>query len=224
MSFEIREFKDIKYLIRYPDDYVEGEKYPVVFYFHGAGSRGINIESFKNNPFFRTAYNHKDFSFITIAPHCNKNSWFDYFETAKDLITEASTESFADPERIYITGVSMGGYACWQMAMSMPEMFAAAIPICGGGIYAMASRMKNLPIWAFHGALDKIVFPEESVKMVNAINAKGGNAKLTIYDDVMHASWVPAYSDPETFRWLFSHKKSDSELDKDQYTSSEIYG
>ena len=118
----------------------------------------------------------------------------------------------------------MGGYACWQMSTSMPEMFAAAIPICGGGIYAFASRMKNLPIWAFHGALDTTVFPEESIKMVNAINAKGGNATLTIYDDVQHASWIPAYNDPETFRWLFSHKKNDGALDKDQYTNSEIYG
>ena len=82
----------------------------------------------------------------------------------------------------------------------------------------------DMPIWAFHGALDKTVLPEETIKMVNAVNEKGGNAKLTIYDDVMHASWVPAYSDPETFRWLLSQRKSNGELGKELYTNSEIYG
>lgn len=224
MSFEARDFKDLQYLIRYPDDYVEGEKYPVLFYFHGSGTRGNEIEKIKNNPFFGYAYAHKEFSFITIAPQCNKNTWFDHFETAKELIGEITKESFADLNRIYITGLSMGGYACWQLAMSLPEVFAAAIPVCGGGMYWNASRLKNMPIWAFHGALDTTVFPEESRKMVNAVNAKGGNARLTIFDDVAHASWTPAYTNPETFRWLFSHVKNDGKLDRDEFTDSKIYG
>jgi predicted peptidase len=224
MSFEAKEFKDIKYYIRYPDDYKSGEKYPVIFLFHGAGSRGDKLEGLENNPYFKLAYSHKEFSFVTVAPKCNKNTWFDHFETVKELIKETLNADFADADRIYAVGPSMGGYMTWQIAMSMPEVFAAAIPICGGGMYWNTSRLKNMPIWAFHGALDTTVLPEETIKMVNAINARGENAKLTIYDDVQHASWVPAYSDPETFRWLFSHKKSDGTLDKDQYTDSKIYG
>ena len=224
MKTEERKFKDLKYLMIYPDGYVEGEKYPVVFYFHGAGSRGDTFDVLKENPYFSYAYSFDEFSFITVAPLCSKNTWFDHFETLTELIKETASSEIADPERIYITGLSMGGYACWQLAMSLPEIFAAAIPICGGGMYWNAARLKNMPIWAFHGALDKTVLPEESVKMVNAVNSAGGNSKLTVFEDVMHKSWIPAYSNVETFRWLFSHKKSHGELDKDKYTDSKIYG
>lgn len=93
-----------------------------------------------------------------------------------------------DQSRVYIIGVSMGAYATWQMCMSHPDWFSAAVPICGGGMYWDAQRLRNLPVWAFHGALDTVVLPSESKKMVDAVNQKGGNAKLTIFEKDGHNS------------------------------------
>ena len=101
----------------------------------------------------------------------------------------------------------MGGYAVWQLAMSMPAYFAAIVPICGGGMYWNAARLKNVPIWAFHGALDNVVHPRESINMVEAVNACGGNAKLTIVEDVAHMVWCDVYENREVFNWLLGHRK-----------------
>lgn len=101
----------------------------------------------------------------------------------------------------------MGAYATWQMCISHPDWFAAAVPVCGGGMYWNAARFKDLPIWAFHGALDDVVFPEESIKMVSAINNSGGNAKLTIFPLDDHNSWDNAFSNDELWQWLFEQKR-----------------
>jgi predicted peptidase len=104
----------------------------------------------------------------------------------------------------------MGGYAAWQMGMSLPHIFAAMVPICGGGMYWNASRLKNVPIWAFNGADDTIVYPEESAKMVEAVNSCGGNAMLTLYEGVAHPVWLDVYSNPEVYEWLLAQKKGNS--------------
>ena len=118
----------------------------------------------------------------------------------------------------------MGGYATWQLAMSMPEHFAAILPICGGGMYWNAGRLAKLPVWAFHGAKDTVVFPEESQKMVNAVNKSGGNATLTIYPECDHDSWTNTYSNPKVFAWLLEHKKAETFEQKDQYNNSRKFG
>ena len=145
------------------------EKYPVIFYLHGAGSRGNNIDVIKNSVFFKLIDKHEKFPFITIAPQCSEDTWFDMFERLKKLICKMSTESFADIRRIYLMGASMGGYGTWQMAQCRPELFAAIIPICGGGMYWNAVQIKA-QVWAFHGDKDPVVYPDESQKMVDAIN------------------------------------------------------
>ena len=101
----------------------------------------------------------------------------------------------------------MGGYAVWQLAMSRPQLYAAIVPICGGGMYWNAAKLKTLPVWAFHGSIDDVVYLEESQKMVNAVNRAGGNAKLTICDNVCHNSWLNAYNSKELFDWLFTQTK-----------------
>ena len=121
-----------------------------------------------------------------------------------------STAEFTDPARLYLLGGSMGAYAAWQLAMSQPTLFAAMVPICGGGMYWSASRLVNVPIWAFHGAKDMTVRAEESVKMVEAVNKKGGQAKLTIYPENAHDAWNDTYRNPEVFTWLLSHKNSNA--------------
>ena len=100
----------------------------------------------------------------------------------------------------------MGGYTVWQLAMTNPDWFAAVIPVCGGGMYWNAGRLKNVPIWAFHGALDKTVLPEESIKMVSAVNEKGGNANITILPNISHNAWDYSYTD-DVLKWMFKQNR-----------------
>ena len=112
-----------------------------------------------------------------------------------------------DKDRIYLTGLSMGGFGTWSLAAAHPERFAAIVPICGGGNPADAAKLKNLPIWVFHGAKDPVVPPERSESMVKAIKAAGGNVKLTVYPDAGHDAWTATYENPELYRWLFAQKR-----------------
>ncbi len=112
-----------------------------------------------------------------------------------------------DTERIYLTGLSMGGYGTWALAAKYPERFAAIVPICGGGKRFMARSLKDIPVWAFHGAKDNVVPLKESVKMVNAVKALGGNARLTVYPDAGHDSWTETYRNKELYSWFLGHRK-----------------
>ena len=135
-----------------------------------------------------------------------------------------ANSDFADKNHIYGMGVSMGGYTLWQLGMSMPEVFAAIAPVCGGGMYWNAERLKNVPVWAFHGAKDELVYPDESKKMVDKVNECGGNAKLTIYPEFGHNAWDGAYPCRELYEWFLSHEnKNDLEIN-DKYTDQTLYG
>ena len=121
-------------------------------------------------------------------------------------------------------GASMGGYATWQLAMSMPDYFAAIVPICGGGMYWNAGRLVNIPIWAFHGEQDTTVFLEESEKMVDAVNRRGGNAKFTVYPYNGHDAWSDTYSNWEVYEWLLQHRKNTSKDIIEHFSNPNIYG
>ncbi len=217
-------YNNVRYLVRYPNGFDKNKKYPILLFFHGAGTRGTNINALKSNPFFAITDKYADFPFVTIAPLCTENTWFDMFEGIKSLVKEITNMPFADSERIYLIGASMGGYATWQLAMSMPEYFAAIVPICGGGMCWNAARLQNVPVLAFHGAKDKTVSVEESVKMVDAVNKHGGNAKLTIYPENTHDAWSDTYSNYEVFEWLLTHTNKNTNQIKDEYNNSNIYG
>lgn len=224
MKTEFLEYKTLKYAIRYPDNYSDKQKYPVILFLHGAGTRGNDINLLSESPFFKITGEIEDFPFITVAPQCHTETWFDIFETLKALVLEIASWEFISKEQIYLMGTSMGGYGAWQLAMSMPEIFAAAIPICGGGMYWNAARLVNVPVWAFHGKLDTTVKVEESEKMVEAVNNCGGNARLTIYPENDHDAWTDTYSNPEVFNWLGKQKNSNVEKIVNIYKDSKIYG
>lgn len=118
----------------------------------------------------------------------------------------------------------MGGYGTWQLAMSMPEYFAAIAPICGGGMYWNAGRLINVPVWAFHGALDTTVLPEESKKMVDAVNKKGGQARLTVYPENAHNAWSDTYANPELFAWFLQHENSNAQDIVNEYSDADAFG
>lgn len=224
MIYEELKFEDMQYIIRYPDSYEQGGKYPVIFAFHGAGGRGDDISVLRNNPYYRLTDKHQGFPFVTVSPLCSKNTWLDHFETVKRLVIKISGEGFTDKKRMYAMGASMGGYMTWALAMSMPEFFAAIVPICGGGMYWNAGRLINVPVWAFHGGKDGCVFPEESEKMVNAVNDRGGNAKLTVYPENGHDAWSDTYKNIKVFEWLLENENSNIKEMTDIYNNSEIYG
>ena len=196
----------VRYIIDHPQDFKQGEKYPLLILLHGAGGRGDDIEVLKNNPFYRFA-RLRELPFVTVAPLCEENTWFDMWERLTAFIKQMAGSEFIDKTRVYLMGASMGGYATWQIGMSLPWLFAAIVPICGGGMYWNAARLKNVPVWAFHGERDKLVLPEESEKMVAAVNAAGGCARLSLYPEVCHEVWLDVYSDAEVFAWLLSNAK-----------------
>lgn len=214
----------MKYLIRYPRDFRKNGKYPVILFLHGAGSRGSDINKLISNPFFMLTEKLKDFPFVSVAPLCSENTWFDMWEHLEKLVMETVRFPFVDKNNMYLMGASMGGYATWQLAMSMPDYFAAIVPICGGGMYWNAGRLINVPVWSFHGAKDTTVLLEESVKMVEAVNSCGGTAKLTVYPENGHDAWSDTYSNPDVFSWLLQHQNKNSSEYCDGYNKPDMYG
>ena len=150
-------------------------------------------------------------------------TWFDWLHQLKILVKEICALPYADTSRFYGMGASMGAYGIWQLAMSIPETFAAILPICGGGMYWNAKQLINVPVWAFHGGIDTCVLTEESVKMVERINKLGGNAKLTIYPNNQHNAWTDTYSNQEVFDWLLTHTNHNEQITEDVYTDAKIY-
>lgn len=224
MKIEVMQFEQMEYVVRYPNGYMEGTKGPLIIFLHGAGSRGKNMQKLLNNPFFRITNQLTDFPFVTVAPQCSENTWFDMFSELQGLVRKVANEIYVDTKQIYLIGASMGGYAVWQLAMSMPEYFAAICPICGGGMYWNAGRLVNVPVWAFHGKLDETVLVEESEKMVKAINRRGGNARLTVYQNCGHDAWSDAYRSSEVYEWLLSHRNNKDITETDEYNRSDLYG
>ena len=226
MKYETREFKDIEYIIRYPKNFEEGKSYPVLFFLHGAGNRGKKVNDFlESNLFFSLTEKHSEFPFVSVAPLCDGDTWFDRLETLKELILDMLKLEFLDSSRVYAMGCSMGGYGVWQLAMSMPEVFAAIVPICGGGMYWNAGRLVDVNVWAFHGTDDDVVLARESQEMVKRINAAGGNAICTLYEGTGHNAWTDTYSNPEVFKWLLQFKKTTHEaMSDDKYSDSKLYG
>ena len=225
MNVEVKEYKKIKFIVCFPDNFDKSQKYPLLIKLHGAGGRGDDITLLlRDSAFLKQREKFSSFPFMTIMPLCHENTWFDMWEELTDFIINAITFPNIDSERVYLMGASMGGYATWQMAMSNPELFAAIAPICGGGMYWNALRLVNVPIWAFHGANDNVVLPRESEIMVERVNNFGGNAKLTIYPENDHNAWDSTFSNPEVYEWLLTHKNENAKQIVDIYNDVKKYG
>ena len=203
MNIESREFGSLNYLACFSKSFSEKKAYPIIIHFHGAGSRGTDVEILKNQSIVQYAMQAEEFPFVMFLPQCKETCWFDVFEQLKSFVQYVAQLPFVDKSKIYLSGVSMGGYAAWQMLMSLNAIFDKAVICCGGGMYWNAARIKA-SVWAFHGKSDTVVYHEESQKMVDAVNRNGGSAKLTLYEGVGHNSWEKAYSNPEIYAWLLS--------------------
>lgn len=205
-------------------DYDGVTKYPLVIFLHGSGERGSDNEAqLKWGVLnFATSQNLKMYRPIVIAPQCPENmSWEHFSEDGNsleaepsepmkllvELINQSIEKLPIDPNRIYITGLSMGGFGTFDAILRYPNLFAAAVPVCGGGIVSKASEISHIPMWIFHGALDEAVDPKRSLEMVQALTNSGGNPGFTQYPEAGHFSWVAAYSDEMMMQWLFSKRK-----------------
>lgn len=205
MNIVKEKYKNLKYIISYPDGYEKDKKYPIMFYTHGAGSRGndlslLNIDvPILNNPAKE--------DFIIVALQCFADTWFEIFEQLLEFCEFVYQSEFADKTRFYSIGASMGGYTAYQLMMSRPRWFAAGIICCGGGMYWNAGRLKSIPLRIFHGLNDDVVFPTESMNLVKRINQEGGNAELTIFEDCDHNCWDKVFTNKENFDWFLRNKK-----------------
>lgn len=192
----------IRYLVVLPEDYNADKKYPLLLFLHGVGECGDNLELVKIHGPFNKVKELK-LPFIIVAPQSTSRYWD--MNTLNALLDELLAKYPVDSTRVYLTGLSMGGFGAWRWSQERPDRFAAVVPICGGGDPStVTAKMKDLPIWAFHGAKDKTVLLQKSQDMVDAVNKIGGSVKFTVYPEAGHDSWTETYNNPELYRWMLS--------------------
>ena len=199
----------LQYLLYLPDDYNQDDKkWPLMLFLHGAGERGNNLENVKFHGPPKLIENGQKFPFVIISPQCSEGHWWSAEVEVLDLLLEEITSNYnIDMDRMYITGLSMGGYGTWALACEFPQRFAAIAPICGGGDPDKVEKIKHLPTWVFHGAKDETVPIERPQEMVDALKKIDGNVKFTVYPEATHDSWTETYNNPELYRWLLSHTR-----------------
>ena len=183
-----------------------GPRWPLMIFLHGSGERGSDIARVKVHGPPRIAERDPAFPFILVSPLLPAGEDWD-LARRDALLDHALATLPVDPARIYLTGLSRGGHATWRWAAAEPGRFAAIAPVAGRGDPASACALTDIPTWAFHGDRDDVVTPEGSFAMARAIRACGGrSSRLTIYPDLGHNAWDPAYDDPALYLWLLSHR------------------
>ncbi|MDC8003400.1 prolyl oligopeptidase family serine peptidase [Aureisphaera galaxeae] len=219
----------LPYRILFPKDFNEQKSYPLLVFLHGSGERGNDNEAqlVHGSYLFLEASVRKTYPAIVVFPQCpTGKSWnnattresfqgriFDYPETIEEnetldllegLLKDIQQRHLIDEQRIYLGGLSMGGMGTFEMLHRNPELFAAAFAICGGANPKIAEKIKDTPIWIFHGKKDDVVPAHYSEKMHEALKAAGGNSTITLYPKVKHDSWTNTFEEPQLLPWLFS--------------------
>ncbi len=220
--------KELPYRYAAPEKIKSGKKYPLVIFFHGVGESGTNNDAQLKHPmngFFTPKSMHK-YEYFALAPQVPLGSkWVDvswiapshhqpdhpaeYMAMAMDLLDSFIKTNPVDTNRLYITGVSMGGYATWDVITRYPGKFAAAAPICGGGDEHQAYKALKTAIWAFHGAKDQVVKVSRSRNMVDTLRKTGATIQYTEYPKVGHNAWDSAYKEPKLLPWMFAQRRKD---------------
>lgn len=201
------EYKDKKYPFNFvcysPEK--KSEKLPLIVQLHGAGERGEDL-SLVDVHGFSKMFNNKDYPCIAIMPQCPRETfWAARVESLIKFIEQIISEFNVDADKVYLTGLSMGGFGTWYTAMAKPELFAAIAPVCGGGMPWNAHTLK-MPVWAFHGALDTTVTPRNSDEMIEALEKTNKETKYSRVEGVGHNVWNVAYTE-DLLEWLLSKKR-----------------
>lgn len=194
------------FVIYHPE--VMDENLPLIVFLHGAGERGMGGEELPRveSSGFAKVLQEEDCPCIYVAPQCSPDSfWVAEVPNIHDFIVELTKTYPVDEKKIFLTGLSMGGFGTWYTAMRYPDMFAAIAPVCGGGMVWNAGVLQ-MPIWAFHGTEDDVVYPSETINMIHKLRSLGTNkneVKMTLLDGVAHNAWDYAYNQ-ELLEWLLS--------------------
>lgn len=201
------------YLLFLPKDYERWNDplWPLILFLHGRGESGDDPTLVLRTGLPEHIERHPEFPFITVSPQCpDRSSWVIETEMVHLLLQDVISSLPVDPERIYLTGISMGGAGAWHLGSQYPELFAAVAPICGFGQTHLgypkrACALKNTPVWTFHGARDTVVPLEASRDLVDALEQCGGDVKFTVYPDAGHDSWTRTYENPDLYGWFLEH-------------------
>src|SRR5262245_14851371 len=220
-TFRSRDGKTMLYRLFIPRNYDSKKRYPIVLWLHGGGGRGSdNIKQISEGN--RTGTRlwvspdaQEQYPAFVLAPQCpDGQMWTTVADAsslpplklALELLAAIEKEFLIDPQRRYVAGQSMGGLGSWSLITEHPDMFAAAIPVCGGGNEALASRLTHTAIWAFHGAQDQAISADRSRRMIAGIRKAGGKPRYTEYSDLGHNSWDRAFQEPGLLDWVFAQK------------------
>jgi predicted peptidase len=221
-GFQARTYKYMPYRLFVPPDYDHKRKYPLILWLHGSGSVGndnlkqISGASLRGTHVWTAAANQAKHPAFVLAPQCPPGrSWTNNVThrpssellLVLEILETLRNEFNIDSSRIYIAGQSMGGYGAWSLITARPDLFAAAIPLCGGGDPNRASAIAKIPVWAFHGEADTNVPVAESRKMIAAIQQAGGAPRYTEYKGVGHEVWFKAFQERTLVDWLFEKTK-----------------
>lgn len=202
----------------------KGKSYPLVIFLHGAGERGTENETPLVHGVKEFVKVREKYPCFLIAPQCPEGKrWVevdwssrshampgdpsDPMKSLIELIDQLGEKLPIDKKRIYVTGLSMGGYGTWDLLARQPGRFAAGVPVCGGADEKQATKIAKTPVWAFHGGKDTVVIPERSRNAIEAVKKAGGITRYVEYPDVGHDSWNRAYADPEMMSWLFGQNR-----------------
>jgi len=222
---------ELQYLLFLPEGYKNDQDrhWPLILFLHGAGERGTNLAKVAAHGPPKVVKTKRDFPFILVSPQCPPGeTWSD--ETLLALLDQVQEKYRVDDNRVYLTGLSMGGYGTWSLGLKNPDRFAAIAPICGGGNLLSVllpptgkqAALKRLPVWAFHGGKDPVVPVQQSEEMVNALKRVGNqNVKLTVYPEAGHDSWTEAYDSQELYDWFLEQtreKKSSKRKVQSRYS------
>jgi len=197
-----------EHLLYLPDDYDKDpeRRWPLMVFLHGSGERGEVLDLVKMHGPPKSIEQGQDYPFIVASPQCPLGEgWLP--AQVVDLVDSLSARYRVDPERIYLTGLSMGGSGTWNTATRYPHKFAAIAPICGGGNPSRVKRIARLPTWVFHGALDASVPLQESQVMIDSLEAAGGDVRFTVYPEAGHDSWTQTYDNPELYEWFLAQRR-----------------
>ena len=208
---------DVKFLLYLPKEHAAKpkKKWPLIMFLHGAGERGDNLDRVKVHGPPKLVEQGKAMEFIIVSPQCPRETiWND--ELLITLLNDVVKRYHADETRLYLTGLSMGGYGTWSLGLTHCDRFAAIAPICGGGDFikaynaggAKGKALRTLGVWAFHGAKDTVVPLAESERMVATLKKFGHpGPKLTVYPEARHDSWTKTYANPELYKWFLQHQR-----------------
>lgn len=215
--------QNLPYLLSYPEGFDTAKQYPLVLFLHGAGTRCGDLNVLRNNACFCNLRAHQNRGYLLVAPLCDAHDWNEVMPAVLEMMEQTMAQSYVDKTRVYATGNSMGGYGTWEIAAIRPQWFAAIMPVCGGGIGGFAARLKEIPVRTFHGLLDTVVDPIESLQMAKAVNCFGGHCELILFPHLDHNCWDTVYTTEENYDWLLGHTLR-SRTAEEQKLSGEQYG